>query len=90
MINHFCTCFRLTGKVMATCFLDCAAVNLRVRGDEHLENVRTPHKPQAREAPSPMQPPNTPSVVRIMGNQNTYTRNRLQSNSLLVKIGAAS
>ena len=45
---------------MATCFLDCAAVNLRVRGDEHLENVRTPHKPQAR-ALTPQPPPNTPN-----------------------------
>ena len=53
---------RLTGKVMATCFLDCATVNLRVRGEEHLENVCTPHKPQAR-AVSPQPQPGTPSGV---------------------------
>ena len=48
---------------MATCFLDCASANLRVRGDEHLENVRTPHKPHAR-APSPQPPPNTPNIIQ--------------------------
>ena len=59
---------------MATCFLDCATVNLRVRGDEQLENVRTPHKPQAR-APSPQPPPNTPSAVASqvkMGSEHEF------------------
>ena len=57
------TASRLTGKVMATCFLDCATVNLRVRGEEHLENVCTPHKPQARAHSPQQQAAGTPSAV---------------------------
>ncbi len=44
--------------MLAVCFLDCSTVNLTVRGNEHLENVRSAYKPQQRGA-SPQ--PNVPA-----------------------------